>query len=205
MDAPDESALPVWPAAERNKQPILEELQQLIPEGHGTILEVAAGTGQHALHFAAHFPGYDYYVSDCDPEHLLTLRQRLRTSQAKNLLGPLYLDTTQPNWPLSQARVIYSANMIHIAPFEAALGLLSGAARILSADGLLLTYGPYKHDGRHISESNQAFDLSLRERNPAWGVRDVTELSSAAQQFELKLVETRQLPANNSLLVFSRS
>jgi SAM-dependent methyltransferase len=205
MDAQDEFGLPVWPAAERNKQPILEQLEQLIFDGHGTILEVAAGTGQHALHFAPRFPGYDYYVSDCDPDHLATLRLRLRASQVKNLMGPLFLDTTQSTWPLEKAQVIYCANMAHIAPFEATVGLLRGAAHILSAEGLLLIYGPFKVDGRHISESNEAFDTSLRERDRAWGVRDVNELSEAARIFGLRLAERRPLPANNCLLVFTRN
>jgi SAM-dependent methyltransferase len=204
MDAQDELGLPVWPAAERNKQPILDEFKQLIGEGPGTILEIASGTGQHALHFAPHFAGYDYYVSDCDPQHLVTLRTRLRACNIKNLMGPLCLDTTDAQWPLQEAHVIYCANMIHIAPIEATVGLLRGAGRILTPQGLLITYGPYKVDGRHISDSNEAFDASLRERNPAWGVRDVSELSATALAFGVRLVERRQLPANNCLLVFTR-
>ncbi len=205
MDEMDEDGLPIWPAAERNKQPILNELMSLVPTGHGTILEVSAATGQHALHFAPHFPGYNYYVSDCDPEHLSTLLRRIQAAGILNLLGPLRLDTTDEMWPLSQVDVVYNANMMHIAPWEATVGLFHGSGRCLRSGGLLITYGPYRLEGRHNSESNERFDASLRVRNPQWGVRDLDELVPVAERAGLQFIEKRAMPANNFLLVWSKS
>lgn len=204
MDQTDDSPLPVWPAAERNKQPILEALQSIIPQGHGSILEISAATGQHALHFAPHFPGYDYYVSDYDQEHLKTLKRRVAASRIGNLMGPLLLDTTAALWPLAQIDVIYNANMMHIAPFAATVGLFRGAGRTLRAGGYLLTYGPYKVDGQHTSESNESFDASLKQRDPLWGVRDLTDLKLLADEHGLSLMQQRFMPANNLLLVWQK-
>lgn len=207
MEELDEHGLPVWPAAERNKQPILDEMVKVIGRSHGTMLEVAAGTGQHAQHFTPHFPGFDYFVSDCDPQHLDTLRRRIGVSKLKNLMGPLHLDTRR--WDRAHAalvnlrlHVIYCANMMHIAPWSATLGLLRAAASCLQPEGVLLTYGPYKDNGVHISSSNEEFDASLRQRDPDWGVRDLVDLRAAAREVGLTLVERRPMPANNSLLVF---
>jgi SAM-dependent methyltransferase len=205
MDELDELGLPVWAAAERNKQPILDELLTLIRPQPGRILEISAATGQHAVHFAPHFPAHNYYVSDCDPTHIKTLAQRLKLARIPNLMGPLYLDTTEQPWPLSDVDVLYNANMTHIAPFEASVGLFQGAQTVLKQGGLLLTYGPFRVDGQHTSESNAQFHASLLARNPAWGVRDLTELTQLALGCGLTLQEKRAMPANNLLVVWRKA
>jgi hypothetical protein len=205
MDGRDSHGLPNWAAADRNKQPILEVLLSIVPSGHGTFLEISAATGQHAAHFAPHFPGYNYYVSDCDETHLVTLHKRLLGSTIGNLLGPLRLDTTSETWPIPFADIIYNANMMHIAPWSASVGLFRGAARTLTERGQLLTYGPYRIDGQHTSESNERFDSSLRERDPDWGVRDLSALNSLAESVGLRLTGRTAMPANNFLLAWGRS
>lgn len=205
MDQTDDLGLPIWPAAERNKQPILEVLLAIIPPGQGTILEISAATGQHAVHFAPHFPGYDYYVSDTDHEHLATLGRRIEGSGIANLMGPLQLDTTSELWPIQQAEVIYNANMMHIAPFAATVGLFRGAGRVLTQGGYLLTYGPYMLDGQHTSVSNEHFDASLKQRDTSWGVRDIADLKPLAAEHGLSLREKRAMPANNFFLVWQKT
>lgn len=205
MDDRDEHGLPLWPAAERNKQPILERLLAVVPSAGGVWLEIAAATGQHAVHFAPHFPGYAYVPTDHDEKHLATLIKRQLVCQIENLRPPVRLDVTEEIWPLAQADIIYNANMVHIAPFEATEGLFRGAARLLATGKMLLTYGPYKFDGAHTSESNERFDASLRERNPAFGVRDIGELRSVAETVGLAYREAFPMPANNFLLVWVKS
>jgi hypothetical protein len=198
----DEHGLPVWPAAERNKQPILDVLRRVLPS-QGSLLEVASGTGQHAAHFAAGLDGWTIQPSDSDAEHLETLRRRVEVERNARLLQPLELDVTQTAPPVSPT-AIYCANMVHIAPWSACLGLFALAGRLLPSDGLLLTYGPYSLHGVHTAVSNERFDESLKARNPEWGVRDVDELSAVAGEHGFALTETCQMPANNLLLVWRR-
>lgn len=211
MDQTDDLGLPIWPAAERNKQPILDALLEIIPQGQGTILEISAATGQHAVHFAPHFPGYKYYVSDMDHEHLATLGRRIERSGIANLMGPLFVDATsepwpiQSLWPIQHVEVIYNANMMHIAPFSATAGLFRGAGRVLTQGGYLLTYGPYMLDGQHTSVSNEHFDASLKQRDTSWGVRDIADLKLLAAEHGLSLREKRAMPANNFLLVWQKA
>lgn len=201
----DAHGLPLWPAAERNKQPILDRLLEIVPQTGKVWLEVAAATGQHALHIAPHFPGYAYVPTDYDEKHLATLIKRRLVAGLGNLKPPLRLDVTEEVWPVSRADVIYNANMMHIAPFAVAQGLFRGAGRLLERGGLLLTYGPYKFDGAHTSESNERFDASLRERDPSWGVRDVAELRLLAEAAGFTCREPIPMPANNFLLVWDKS
>lgn len=205
MDDRDEYGLVLWPAAERNKQPILEKLLAIVPQTGGIWLEIAAATGQHAVHFAPHFPRYSYIPTDFDEKHLGTLIKRQLVSQIENLKPPVRLDVTEESWPIPQADIIYNANMVHIAPFEVAEGLFRGAARLLGSGKMLVTYGPYKFNGVHTSESNERFDVSLRERNPAFGVRDLTELRAVAEPVGFTCREPLPMPANNFLLVWDRS
>lgn len=205
MDDRDEHGLPLWPAAERNKQPILEQLLEIVPKSGGVWLEIAAATGQHAVHFAPHLPAYSYVPTDFDEKHLATLIKRQLVAEIPNLAPPLCLDVTDEHWPLARADVIYCANMVHIAPFQVAEGLFRGAARLLEAGKLLITYGPYKFGGVHTSESNERFDASLRERNPAFGVRDLVELRAVAEPLGFRCREPLPMPANNFLLVWDRS
>jgi hypothetical protein len=204
MDERDEHGLPIWPAAERNKEPIFEEIRSLVREQSGVLLEIASATGQHALHFAERLPQIDYVPSDYDEQHLETLRKRIELRGLPNLSQPLRIDVTEEKWPIERADFIYNANMVHIAPWEVALGLFRGAGKLLSKRGLLMTYGPYRIDGKHTSESNEKFDASLKSRDPRWGVRDLGELADAAFDFSMVLVEKRALPANNLFVIWEK-
>jgi hypothetical protein len=201
-DLTDEHGLPLWPAAERNKQPIGELLRRVLPE-RGLLLEIASGTGQHAVHFLETLPGWTIQPSETDPAHLETLRRRVSFTASERLLPPVELDVTREPPELAPT-LIYCANMLHIAPWSACRGLFSVAARLLSESGLVVTYGPYSVRGAHTAESNDAFDRSLRERNPEWGVRDVTAVEGVAREHGFVLAATHPMPANNLLLVWER-
>ncbi|HTQ04749.1 MAG TPA: DUF938 domain-containing protein [Polyangiaceae bacterium] len=202
-DATDEHGLPLWPAPERNKQPIAEVLERVLPE-RGFLLEVASATGQHAVHFVDALPGWTIQPSDYDPEHVATLARRVELRGEARLLPPIVLDVTGPPPPL-EPDAVFCANMIHIAPWEACVGLFRLAGRLLRTGGLLVTYGPYRVHGEHTAESNERFDRSLRERNPAWGVRDVDAVDEVARERHLALEATHAMPANNLLLVWRRA
>ena len=201
-DHADEHGLPLWPSAERNKAPIAEVLKRVLPE-QGSLLEVSSGTGQHALHFTTALPGWTIQPSECDPELLETLRRRVELAKNARLLPPIALDVTGEA-PALEPTAIYCANMVHIAPWAACVGLFRVASRLLPAGGLLVTYGPYSLHGEHTAESNARFDESLRERNAQWGVRDVDAIEQVAREHGFALVETHQMPANNLLLVWRR-
>lgn len=187
-----------FPATGRNRDPILEVLRPRLANTR-RVLEIAAGSGQHAAYFAAALPGLTWLPTDPDPAHLASI-DAWRTD-APNVLPARQLDVTG-EWPEGPFDAIYCANMVHIAPWEAAVGLFQGAARVLVPGGLLLTYGPYRRDGQHTAPSNEAFDASLRSRDPRWGVRDVGELAAISDL--LALEEIVPMPANNFVLVFRR-
>ncbi|MDD9943923.1 MAG: DUF938 domain-containing protein [Myxococcales bacterium] len=191
----------IWPAAERNKEPILNVLRRLVSPG-ATVLEVASGSGQHAAHFAAQLDLASYQPTDMDLGHHPSIAAWTRDLPA--VLPVQQLDVTRDPWPIGDVRfdVIYCANMIHIAPFEACLGLLRGAAGYLNSGGLLCLYGPFMVDGQHTAPSNAEFDLSLRQRDPRWGVRDLTVVTRRAQERGLEYCEKVEMPANNLLVVF---
>jgi hypothetical protein len=187
------------PAAQRNREPIREVLARVLPET-GTVLTIAEGSGEHAVHFARAFPALAWQPSDVDPEALASIAAWCDEVALLNLARPIALDVTAPRWPLERADAITCINMIHIAPWEATLGLFAGAARTLAPGALLYLYGPYRFDGAFNAPSNEAFDASLRARDPRWGVRDVRDLETAARGFEL--AEVIAMPANNHSLVF---
>lgn len=189
------------PAAERNGAPILEVLRRALPAS-GTVLEVASGTGQHAVLFAGALPRLDWQPSDADPELRASIEAWRAGAALPNLRAPLALDAAADGWPLDRADALVCINMIHIAPWDAALGLFRGAARLLPAGAPLLLYGPFKRGGRHTADSNAAFDASLRARDPAWGVRGLEEVERAARGFTL--AEAVEMPANNLTLLFRR-
>lgn len=189
------------PAVARNREPILAVLRDHLPAS-GTALEIASGSGEHAVAFAAAFPGMIWQPSDPDPANRASIAAWIASDGGPNLLPPLALDATAEIWPLATADAVLCINMIHIAPWAACLGLLRGAARLLSPGGLLYLYGPFKRDGAHTAPSNAAFDESLRARDPAWGVRDLGDVIAAAEGFASPTVVA--MPANNLSVLFRR-
>jgi hypothetical protein len=192
------------PAVERNRDVILAELHRLLP-AHGTALEIASGTGQHAAHFAAALPGWQWWPTDFEAAALPSIAAWC--TGLTNVAPPQALDVTAPAWPgvPTQVDAVYSANLLHIAPWACCAGLMQGAARHLSPAGLLLTYGPYIEDDVPTAPSNQAFDADLRQRNPAWGLRRLADVMQQAQGAGLHLRERVAMPANNLLLVWARA
>jgi hypothetical protein len=191
------------PAAERNRGPILAELQRVLP-ARGLALEIASGTGQHAAHFAAGLPGWSWLPTDGETRSLASIAAWC--DGLANVLPPQVLDVLAPSWP-APARVdaLYCANMLHIAPWPCCAALMQGAARHLGPDGLLVLYGPYLVDGEPTAPGNIAFDADLRRRNPAWGVRRLADVLHAAGEAGLRLRERVSMPANNLLLVLERA
>ncbi|MRG94168.1 DUF938 domain-containing protein [Polyangium spumosum] len=192
------------PAAERNREPILDVLQRVLPDGAFT-LEIASGSGQHAAHFAAHLPGVTFQPTDPDPAAITSIEAYRAELDLPNFLGPLRLDAAEDTWPVTRADAVVCINMIHIAPFRACEGLFRGAARILPPGGVLFTYGPYRFSGAFTAPSNEAFDASLREMDPSYGVRDVDDLDRLASQWGFVREETVPMPANNHCLVFRKT
>jgi SAM-dependent methyltransferase len=191
------------PAAERNRGPILAELQRLLPL-HGVALEIASGTGQHAAHFAAGLPGWRWMPTEAEPRALASISAWC--SGLANVMPPLPLDVCSAVWPGVPAQVdaVFCANLLHIAPWETCAALMQGAARHLAPHGLLVLYGPYLLDGEPTAPSNQAFDADLRTRNPAWGLRGLADVVRSAGAAGLHLRERVSMPANNLLLVLNR-
>lgn len=189
------------PAAARNREPILAVLRAHLPAS-GTALEIASGSGEHAIAFAAAFPSLVWQPSDPDPANRASIAAWIAAEGTPNLLPPIDLDATAEIWPLATADAVVCINMIHIAPWAACLGLLRGAARLLAPGGLLYLYGPFKRDGAHTAPSNAAFDESLRNRDPAWGIRDLGEVSDAATGFAPPDIVA--MPANNLSVLFRR-
>lgn len=187
------------PAAHRNREPIREVLARVLPST-GRVLEIASGSGEHALWFARAFPALAWQPSDPDPAARSSIAAWRAEAGLANLAEPIALDVCAP-WPVEHADAVVCINMIHIAPWEATVALFAGAARVLPAGGLLYLYGPYRFDGQ-TAPSNEDFDRSLRSRDPRWGVRDVTELVRVAGEFVL--ADTVAMPANNHSLIFRR-
>ena len=191
------------PSVERNREPILTVLRRRLPQT-GTVLEIASGTGEHAVHFAAALPHLQWQPTDYDELALDSIASHRAASGLSNLLAPLMLDATAPEWPMERADAIVAINMIHVSPWRVTQGLMAGAGRVLPSGGVLYLYGPYKENGAHTAASNEAFDRELRLRNPEWGVRDVGEVADIARASGLNLDERVLMPANNLSLVFRR-
>jgi SAM-dependent methyltransferase len=191
------------PAAERNKDPILAVLRRVLPQS-GLVLEIASGTGQHVVHFARALPGLTWQPSEADPRMRPSIAGWLAESGLANVLPPLDLDVCRPEWPIDHVEAIVCINMIHISPWQATEQLLAGCGRILRPGGVLYLYGPYRRGGRHTAPSNEAFDASLRQRDPQWGVRDLETVVEAASGHGMELSEVVEMPANNLSVVFVR-
>ncbi len=191
------------PAAARNRQPILDVLRPHLPET-GLVLEVASGSGEHVAHFAAALPGLTFQPSDPSADARASIDDWAATTGLANIRPALALDAEAPAWPIERADAVLCCNMIHIAPWSAAVGLIAGAGRLLPAGGTLYLYGPYRRDGRHTAPSNEAFDRDLRERNSSWGVRDLETVTELAGEHGFAPPEIIDMPANNLSLVFRR-
>ena len=195
------SAARIAPAAERNKGPILEVLKRVLPAS-GIVLEIASGTGQHAVHFAQGLPDVRWQPSDPDEASRESIAAWRGKAGLPNLLPVIGLDVCRTPWPVERAAAIVCINMIHISPVASTHGLLDGAARLLPAGGVLVLYGPYKRGGAHTAPSNESFDMQLRSQNLEWGVRDLEWVADLARERGLALDETVQMPANNLCVVF---
>ena len=191
--------MPNSTAAQRNRDPILKVLRTVLP-AKGVVLETNSGDGTHAVHLAAALTPLVWQPSDID----LPALEILATKSTGNLKAPLQLDVVSTDWPLDHADAIVSSNMVHIAPWAACEGLLSGAARLLTADGVLFLYGPFFIDGRPAAPSNQAFDASLKQRNPEWGIRNLGTIDAAAASRGLDRTKLIDMPANNFAIVYRK-
>jgi len=191
------------PAAERNKGPILAVLARVLPVS-GLAVEIASGTGQHVVHFAKALPRWTWQPTEIGPEARRSIAAWLKETGLSNLLPPLALDVCEPHWPVERADAVLCINMIHISPWRATECLMTGCERLLRPGGILFLYGPYRRFGRHTAPSNEAFDASLRERDPEWGMRDLEAVMETADGHGLGLSEVVEMPANNLSVVFTR-
>jgi hypothetical protein len=202
------------PATQRNRQPILDVLQQVLPPT-GTVLEISSGTGEHAVFFAPQLKPRFWIPSDPNPVAQASINAWQVHHPADNLVAAIALDVCEPIWPIEQSgavptidlqrhpiQAIVNINMIHIAPWSACLGLMAGAKRILPIGGILYLYGPFKQGGQHTSPSNAAFDDSLQRQNPDYGVRNLDEVIDVAKAHNLALLQTITMPANNLSVIF---
>jgi SAM-dependent methyltransferase len=192
------------PATERNRQPILDVLSRVLP-ANGLVLEVASGSGEHALWFAQALDPLVWQPSDPDPARRRSIAGHAADAGIATIQAPLDLDAGAVDWPIARADAVVCINMTHIAPWRATEGLVAGAARILPPEGVLYLYGPYRRGGRHTAPSNAAFDASLRASNPDWGLRDLEAMAELAEAHGLALSEVVDMPANNLSLVFTRT
>ncbi len=181
-------------------------LERVLP-ARGLLLEIASGTGEHAVAFARALPALDYQPSDVDPDALESIEAWRRHGAPPNLRAPLRLDVHELPWALpgvAAVDALLCINMIHIAPWSACLALFDGAAARLAPGAPLVLYGPYREHGVHTAPSNESFDASLRERDPRWGVRDLDEVAAEAATRGFALEQVVAMPANNRTVVFRR-
>ena len=201
------------PSFHRNCTAVTNELRKTLDRRTCHVLEIGSGTGQHIVEFSRALPDVTWWPSDCIPRHLTSIEGWRREADRANIRPAILLDTTAPVWPIGDAgtppadglTAIVSLNMLHIAPWSVALGLLRGAAQHLSSDGVLVVYGPLKIDGKFTTDSNARFDAALRNANSAWGVRDTAALRAAAADYGLTLDRVAEMPSNNFIVVFERS
>ena len=205
--SPAAAARQYSPSAARNREPILEVLTRVLPE-KGIVLEIGSGTGEHAVCFAKALSGLVWLPSDPDAAARASIEAWITTEGLANIRAPVALDVCRERWGVEEDApldAIISLNMVHIAPWEAALSLLAGAGRLLGPYGVLYFYGPFKLGGTHTAPSNAAFDADLKRRDPRWGVRDVDDLVREGALRGLELREVVKMPANNLSLVFVKA
>jgi len=192
------------PAALRNRDPILDVLRTNLPDA-GTVLEVASGSGEHIHHFAAELPNLSWIPSDPSDSARRSIAAWSHEFKPANIQAPLDVDAARAIWPIARADAVLAINMVHISPWDATIGLLRGAARLLPAGGPLFLYGPFRRPGETMAASNIAFDVNLRMRDSCWGIRNFDDVvgEAATVGFTVKCVV--DMPANNLSLVFTRA
>lgn len=200
---PEDSELPVSPAADRNKGPIRDVLTARLPAA-GHLLEVASGLGQHAVHIAAALPGWSWQPSEPNADARAALAARVAGSGLSQLRAPIALDVEQPDWAVAPPDALLCVNLIHIAPWSVTEALMKGAGHWLRPGGRLFLYGPFRMDGAHTAESNARFDADLRARDARWGIRDLDSITAQARQAGLAAGEVIAMPANNHVVVFRK-
>jgi hypothetical protein len=191
------------PATARNREPILEVLRGVLPAA-GLVLEIASGTGEHAMHFARALPGLTWQPTDPSPEARQSIAGWIAAEGLANVLPPRDLDVTTAAWPVDRAEAVTCINMIHISPWEATEGLMRGAGRLLGSGAPLYLYGPYRRGDRPLEPSNAAFDEDLKRRDPRWGLREVDEVTSCAAGHGFERIAVVEMPANNLSVVFRK-
>lgn len=192
------------PSAQRNRDAILAVLTEVLPPS-GRVLEIASGSGEHAVHFAAALPGLTFQPSDPAPDAAASIAAWTRESGLGNILSPLVVDATAPDWPVTAIDAILCINMIHIAPWAAAEGLFRQAGRLLKPGQPLYLYGPYRRPDRPLEPGNAAFDESLRGRDPAWGLRELDAVAALGSANGFGAPQIVEMPANNLSVIFRKS
>jgi hypothetical protein len=192
------------PATVRNRDFILDVLRDILAP-KGVILEIASGSGEHVVHFARNFPSLVFQPSDPERDALRSIAAWTKATNVTNVLAPIVLDASQSFWPISSADGIICINMVHISAWDVTLGLIKGAALVLHPGSPLYLYGPYKREGFATAPSNQAFDRNLRDRNPAWGLRDLDAVAGIARSVGFSVPAITEMPANNLSVVFRRT
>jgi hypothetical protein len=191
------------PATARNSQPLAEVLARELPAS-GTVLEIASGSGEHAVFMARRFPALDWQPSDRDAEALASVDAWAAEARLANLRPAIALDAAAPDWPMVSADALLCVNMVHISPWDAAVGLFAGAGRVLGSGAPLVLYGPFVEPDVETAASNHAFDQSLRQRDPAWGLRSTADLDRLAAGHGMTRTARCAMPANNLVLVYRR-
>ncbi len=192
------------PASQRNKQVILETLKNHAPS-RGDTLEIACGSGEHAIHFAAAFPNLNWQPTDIEPSHIESVNAHASAEGINNLKPAIHLNVTQKDWSVGKVDLIFNANMIHISPWQCTLGLMAGAGRHLKSGGILFMYGPYMKEGQHTAPSNASFDATLRSRDENWGIRAIEDVVAIAEQHQLSLHDLIPMPANNFCVIYKKT
>lgn len=192
------------PSAQRNRDAILAVLTGALPSS-GRVLEIASGSGEHAVHFAGALPGLSFQPSDPSPDAVASVAAWTAESGLGNILPPLVVDATAPDWPVAAIDAILCINMIHIAPWAAAEGLFRQAGRLLKPGQPLYLYGPYRRPDRPLEPGNAAFDESLRSRDPAWGLRDLDAVTALGLANGFGAPEIVEMPANNLSVIFRKT
>ena len=191
------------PATQRNRKPILDLLRGVLP-ARGLVLEIASGTGEHVVHFARELPGLTFQPSDPEPSARGSIAAWTAAENLTNIRPPMALDAATTPWPVASADAIVCVNMIHISPWESTLGLMRGAAAILPAGAPLFLYGPYIRADVSTAPSNLEFDADLKRRNPAWGLRDISDVAEVARAAGFSAPAVTEMPANNLGVVYRR-